>query len=525
MAFSDYWNALSARQRSGLIGGAVLIAVTTTVLVVWLLRDPYVPLAGGLDANRLDGVVKMLERAGLEYRVDDRGDTVSVPRSQLGKAHAAAAGDSFDTPPSVGLELFKETDFSSTDFAQRVNYQRALQGELTRTIQTISGVRSARVHVILPDSSLFKRDAAKATAAVSVTTQPNKVLAHAQVIGIQRLVAASVPQIKIDDVVVLDESGASLTRPGGESEGELTSVQMDLKRQADQYFEAKVTRLLQELMPKGVTSLAVDATLDEKQLRVTTEEPVAARGQQSASNHVAGVLIKERQSKRGRAPGLMETDGYAGDGDSTDWEYEYKVGNRVEQTLSAPGSIKRISVAVAMRGAPAGLSAAAIEELVGHAVGADHERGDSVSVLLLPGADAAGDVAGDALPSASRPRNGIASPAADGESRGAQPGENGPSSAGMSGPASDANSDANSDPASDPASDPNSGGTAGLSSHVTSGEFAWLIAIATGAVIAVILLWVWLGRRRSIPVSTLDDAAVAAKVRQWLAQGEGDGRA
>lgn len=398
MIWSDYWGALSTNQRISLIAGAVLIAAVAIGMAMWLLRDAHVPLASSLSSDRLNELTQELDRAKLDYRVSESADAVTVPQSQLGKARAATASGQFGAPPSVGLELFKETDFSSTDFAQRINYQRALQGELTRTILSIAGVRSARVHVILADGGLFKRDAARASAAVSLALQPGKQLTASQVRGIQRLVAASVPQIKVDDVVVLDESGATLTRAGSEVEGELSSAQLDLKRGADQYLESKLMRLLQELVPAGTASVSVDTTLDERQLRVTTDEPIPGHAGKSGE-HAAGVLVKERQSQRGGAAGLVQASDYADNTDGADWEYEYVVGHRVVQALSAPGSIKRVSVAVALQGVPQELSAAAVEQLIASAVGIDRSRGDSVAVLLLPGSHAsatAEQVVGDA---------------------------------------------------------------------------------------------------------------------------------
>lgn len=471
MQWSDYWNALSGQQRIGLVAGAAAVVGTALVAVIWLLRDPYVALASGVDGARLDDMSRALEGAKLDYRINERGDTLSVPRSQLGKARTAAAAGAFDVPPSAGLELFKETDFSTTDFAQRINYQRALQGELTRTIQTIVGVRSARVHVILPDAGLFKRNAARATAAVSVTTQPGNALTRAQVLGIQRLVAASVPEIKLEDVVVLDESGASLTRANS-AEGELSSAQLDLKRQADQYFESKLTRLLQDLVPEGIASLSVDTVLDDKQLRVTTEEPIAARTQRRDSEFAAGVLIKERQSHRGRAAGLMQTDGYDTDAESIDREYEYKVGNRIEQTLSTPGSIQRISVAVAIQGARAAITSDAIEKLVMHAVGVDRARGDSVTVLLLPG-------------SATRSLPGSSDVVIH--------------------------------------DSPQVSAAARERSFVTN-EQAILFAMTVAVLIALGSWWARARRVRASQSGRLDDEAIIAKVRQWLAEGTGSGR-
>ena len=383
MGWRDYWNGLEGRERAGLIVGVTFIVCAAVGAGSWLLRDPFVPLGPALKSDQLNARVRELEHAKVTYRIADSGDRLEVPQSQLGKARAAMESGEVGAPPSVGLELFKETDFSTTDFAQRINYQRALQGELTRTVQALAGVRSARVHVILADSGLFKRSGAKARAAVTVALEPGAVLSQAQVRGIQRLVAASVPEIEVGDVVVLDETGTSLARGTGNAESDVSASQLDLKRQVDQYLEGKLQRLLQEVVPKGTAAVSVDAALDEKQLKVTTDEPLpTTRG--TATARAAGVLLKERQSQHGRTAGLMQTTGDAVDDDSIDSEHEYVVGHRTEQSLSNPGSIKRVSVAVVIQGAPAELTGGALEQLVINALGVDRSRGDSVSVLLLP---------------------------------------------------------------------------------------------------------------------------------------------
>jgi flagellar M-ring protein FliF len=390
MSWSTYWGALSSRQRIGLAGGAGAIAIGIIAAAAWLLSDEYVTLASHVPADRMEELTGQLDRARLHYRVGAQADAIVVPASELGQARAAlAAGGNGDVPPNVGLEIFKEADFSSTDFSQRINYQRALQGELTRTIQTMTGVRSARVHVVLPEAGLFKRPGAKPSAAVTLVLRPGSSLSQSQVRGIQRLVVASVPEIKVEDVVLLDDSGRALTRRAMGSEDDGSSSQLDMKRQVDQYLEGKLQRLLQELAPQAAASLSVDALLDERQLRVTTEEPLSAPAAKNAE-HATGVVVKERQTQRSRpAAGSSSGAGAAGtsdtgDADSGEWEYEYKVGQRVEQVLSAPGSMKRLTVAVALQGAPEQLSAGAVEQLVAHAVGVDRARGDSVAVVLLP---------------------------------------------------------------------------------------------------------------------------------------------
>jgi flagellar M-ring protein FliF len=448
-----------------------IILIATAAIAVWALRDPYAPVASGLTPERVNEVARDLDRAKVSFRIGASGDEIVVPRSELGKARATIA-DGYGAPPSVGLELFKEPDFSSTDFAQRINYQRALQGELTRTIQTIAGVRSARVHVILADPGVFKRDAAKSRAAVSITLEPGKQLTATQVHGIQRLVAASVPEIKLDDVVVLDESGASLTRASGD-ETEVSSAQLDLKREADQYLAGKVSRLLQDLVPAGNASVSVDAVLDDRQLRVTTEEPIAVHASKDAE-HATGVLVKERQSQHGRVPDVS-TAGDAIDGDSTDREFEYTVGHRMEQALSAPGSIKRLSVAVALQGAPPELSNAAVEQLVANAIGIDRARGDSVAVLLMP------ETHVSAANGAVHP----ASSSAPGSAGGA------PSPAVLT------------------------------SSTSTSSTWVWVFAIA---LLAIAIAFWWRAKEsaaaaQTAQVAKADVDAIAAQVRKWLHEG------
>lgn len=381
MGIRDYWNALGQRQRIGLAIGMAFILLLTVALGAWLLRDPLVPLANSLPPERQAAVAQELDRLKIDYRVAEDGNTLLVPASMVSKARTALGSGGLGLPPAAGLELFKEVDFSTTDFAQRVNYQRALQGELTRTLQTIAGVRSARVHVILAESGLLKRNSTKASVAVTLQLQPGKSLSRTQIHGIQRLVAASVPEVQAGEVVVLDETGNSLSRNSAEADGEASGAQLDLKRQVDGYFEAKLSKLLMDLAPDAQVSLSVDTALDFKQIKVTTEEPVAASGQ--TGDRPTGVVSRERQSQR---PG-REASAAKGDesgGEASDWEYEYQVGRRIEQSLSTPGAIKRVSVAVAMHGAPESINTATVEKLVEHAAGLDRGRGDSVAVVLLP---------------------------------------------------------------------------------------------------------------------------------------------
>jgi flagellar M-ring protein FliF len=377
--FSSFWAPLGAAQRAGLALGVVLLLAATVALGYWVLHDPYVPVASQLPAERLVTASKELDTHKIAHRVTDRGDTLEVRQSQVGRARLLLAGDSAALGGGVGLEIFGEADFSMTEFAQKVNYQRALQGELTRTIQAMDGVRSARVHVILSDGGVLKRNTGKASAAVAVSMKDGRAPSPSQVRGIQRLVAASVPEIQPDAVTVLDETGVSLSRRAVGGEENYSSDQLGMKREVDEYLQGKLQHMLQELAPSSRVVASVNALLDFQQLRSTTEQPIAVPKDDPAER-ATGVVVRERQTQRSAGGAKV------GDGSNEDsgWEFDYKVGLRVEQSLQMPGAVRRLSVAVALHGAPASIDLHSVEQLVANAIGIDKQRGDTVAVLLLP---------------------------------------------------------------------------------------------------------------------------------------------
>ncbi len=377
---NSFWGELTSPQRAGLLAGAVLIVALSLGIGVWAMRDTYVSLATQLSPDRILALGQQLDAQKIPSRVSPTGDTIEVPQTLLSKARAAAAVSDAGAGGNVGLEIFADADFSMTEFAQKVNYQRALQGELARTIQGLSGVRSARVHIVLAETGVLRRSGTKASAAVFLSTTDGLPPSTAQVRGIQRLVAAAVPEITASAVTILGETGSSLSKaaPSGEA---MDQDQMTLKRDVDEYLRQKLARLLQDIAPQSHVTVTVDASLDMKQSRTVTEQPIAAP-QRDPETPPAGVLTKERQHQRSAPEGRGEASSTDG-GDSTS-EYEYRVGNRSEQSVSMPGAIARLSVAVAVRGAPPGVTAATLEHLVANAIGLDKARGDTASVLLLP---------------------------------------------------------------------------------------------------------------------------------------------
>jgi flagellar M-ring protein FliF len=377
----NYWSSLDDRGRRGVVVGAVLILVVSAGVAIWGLRERFVPVATDLVGERLASATHALDAAKIPYHVMPDGASIEVPEGQVGRARVELSGGSLGGVATQGFELFNNTDFAATDFSQRINYQRALQGELVRTIQSMEGIRAARVHLFLPESSLLKKQTQHPSAAVALSMVPGQALSPSQVRGIQRLVAAAIPDIKPEAITLVDFSGRPLSHASDTEADAGDGSRLESKRDADAYLENKVRLLLSEAFPGSDSSVSVDATLDMDRIKVTTDQTLPGKTPSDSEREV-GVVTREKQTTRS----LPSAGGQTQEAEVTDSEYEYQVGHRLEESLQTPGSIRRLSVAVVIRGAGASVAQADVERLVARAIGVQPTRGDEVAVLMLPAA-------------------------------------------------------------------------------------------------------------------------------------------
>jgi flagellar M-ring protein FliF len=213
------------------------------------LRPNYVVLVQGLRPGETAPIVAELDKRGTPYRVADGGGTILVPEGQADATRVAIAGSDAMARGEIGFELFNKSDMGLTNFAQKINYQRALQGELVRTIMQEDGVDSARVHLALPERTLFRADRSEPKAAVALTMKPGQVADAARVAGIQRLVAAAVPDLPENQVVVLD-SGGRVISPLVSTETEAASnPDMAEKAAVEGYYRARARGAIERQMP------------------------------------------------------------------------------------------------------------------------------------------------------------------------------------------------------------------------------------------------------------------------------------
>jgi flagellar M-ring protein FliF len=189
------------------------IIVAIVVFFIWyiLIRMPYAPAFTDINSNDAVTITQELDRIKTPYELDDNGATILVPEDQVDAARIAILGGELPLKGAVGFELFNNTDIGLTEFAQKINYQRALQGELARTIMGLEEIETARVHLSLPESGIFEQDRRPAKASITIATKLGGEIEPAVVLGVQQLVAAAVPELVATNVAILNAQGQLLS--------------------------------------------------------------------------------------------------------------------------------------------------------------------------------------------------------------------------------------------------------------------------------------------------------------------------
>lgn len=246
------------KRRQIILFGSILAGVFIVLCALYFafLRPAYAVLYEDLREADVAAIVGELEKQGITYRLADQGRSVLVPEDQASRARVIVAGSGIAMGGVVGFELFNESDMGLTEFAQKVNYQRALQGELARTIMMMDGISSARVHLSLPERALFRAVQQGPKAAVTIQTIGRHALDIHQIAGIQRLVASTVSGLSSADVAILDDKGDLVSpivsqSPTGQANGERAAL--------EEYFRARATTAAESIVPGAPFEIRVSA--------------------------------------------------------------------------------------------------------------------------------------------------------------------------------------------------------------------------------------------------------------------------
>ena len=367
----ELWNDMPNATRTAVGSGVGIIAIVTFAACYWLLRDRPGVLFTGMEPHDAAAVVAELDNLKISYDLADGGTKILVPDSQVHEVRLKLQGTGMPLAGGSGFELFDDSEFGMTEFAQRINFQRAMQGELSRTITSMPEVKRTRVHLVLPDTSLFGRKQELASAAVTLSIVGNKSLRKVQIQGIQRLVAASVEGLEERMVTVVDQNGVTLSRAvTKEGTAEAVSARIEKKQEVEDYLRGKADDVLVSILGPDKAVVTIDASLGMDRVKTTLQKVV--------TRDDGNGWVKMRRETRNWT-GLEEE---GGDGGVTT-EIQYDLGHSVEEVVAMPGAIERLSIGVLLPGPINDDDVGKIEDVVSMAVGFSAKRGDSIAVRVV----------------------------------------------------------------------------------------------------------------------------------------------
>lgn len=430
------FQAMSLNQRLGFAAG-VMVMCLLMGLALFSSRagQGYKVLFSNVSDADGAAIIASLQQMNVPYQFTEGGGAILVPQSHVYETRLKLAGQGLPKAGNVGFELLENQKFGTSQFVERINYQRGLEGELARSIASLGQVKSARVHLAVPKQTAFVREQERATASVVVMLHPGRMLDPAQVAAISRLVSSSVPGMQVQDVAILD-AGGGVVSPNPIRQAGLDPSQIKYTAELEAALTRRLAVILEPLAGKDGfrAEVTVDMDFDERERTsetfgrnsppnaqaIRSQQSLDSTGGSSATGGIPGALTNQPQrpaeapivnevatpgasaSRALKAPGEVET-GVAISQDPLQTQsrsertINYEVDRAIERLKSSKGNVRRISAAVILdHKLPPGASGTAgkvpfspqeiiqINSLVKDAIGYVQARGDTVSVANLP---------------------------------------------------------------------------------------------------------------------------------------------
>lgn len=401
----DFFIGLSTAKKIALGGTTVVVVLGVALMFRWAGNQTYQPLMTNLAAEDSANIIRILREKRIPFKVDESGKNISIPPENVYDLRLELATMGLPQSSVVGYELFDKQSLGTTSFTQKVNQKRALEGELMRTINQIKGVKRSRIHLALPQKSTFVEDQKKPTASVVLDLEPGMPLGEKQVFGIGNLVARAVEGLDINDVVIVDATGKTLSKNSADPIASATATQLDFKSKVEQDVEKRIEAMMSRVVGEGKVVARVNADLDFSQVAETQtiydQDGSAIRSVQKDTKAMEGTrpgpagLAGAQSNQPGAAPGQGSQ--IRNDTKTNNEVVNYEVPSTVRRTQKTPGSLKRLSVAVVVDGKTVktpgkdGVVQSKIEawtpeklkefeDIVAQAAGIDRKRGDTIEV-------------------------------------------------------------------------------------------------------------------------------------------------
>jgi len=403
--FREFYKNLTPTKKFSMLFASMIVLASAIFMLFMVSGTDYVPLMTNIPSDQTATIMEKLQSKNIPYKIQDGGKTVLVPKELVASTQMSLMAEMGSSKMGqIGMEIFDKQDFGATSFAQHVNYQRAVQGELMRAINTLDAVKRSKVMLALPAKKTFLEEGKPPTASVVVELHPGKTLTDEQVRGITFLVANAVEGLDADKISVVDSRGKLLSKsssPDTAGSGELADIQSKTERD----LESRVEEILGRVVGQGKVMARVNATLDTTHT-MTTEETIDPDKTALLSSSEEGETLDGSRTNPTGIPGARSNLPGAQDNGQVGFNQNVKkdlktqnfaVPKTVRNIKKAAGDLQRISIAVVVDGivthkkndkgedeevytARTPEDLAKYEELVKSAVGFNAARGDSVKV-------------------------------------------------------------------------------------------------------------------------------------------------
>jgi len=423
----ERFQALTTNQRLFMgLGFAGLVVALSLVFSAGRSNQDYRVLFANVNEGDGAAIITALQQMNVPYQFTEGGGAITVPQSLVYETRLKLAGQGLPKAGNVGFELLENQKFGTSQFVERVNYLRGLEGELARSVSSLGQVKSARVHLAVPKPSAFVREQERPTASVILTLHPGRMLDGPQIAAIARLVSSAVPGMRVQEVSIMDTEGGILGSSASRQEG-LDPSQLKYTSELEAALNRRVAAILEPLAGKDGfrAQVSVDLDFDERERTsetfgknappnqaIRSQLSIESSGGKSGSGGVPGSLTNQPQESakapitteaKGenlRAPGSVDTGASGSDEASSRNEktVNFEVDRAIERIKSSKGQLRRVSAAVVLdykyeKGAKANATRSVaytpqeiqqINALVRDAIGFVQRRGDTVSVANLP---------------------------------------------------------------------------------------------------------------------------------------------
>lgn len=372
------WNGLDGNQKLGMLALIVLTIIAATFFLSKAMEPDWVVLYSDLNEVNATSIVESMKKNGYRYKVSEDHKTILVPSSVRDEMRVFVAENDLIKNNDTGFELLDDMQLGSTDFKNKLTKQRIFQGELTRSIEKIQGIKYARVQLAEPERSIFEDNDEKPTASVVLVLEPGYKIKSSQVKAIKNLVAYAVPRMTPEQVFITDQNGNTLSDETSKNSNDMESFKSNFEKDTAK----KVSDVLEKIVGKGNVSVQVNADIDFNSAKSTIESyhPLDEKGTGVLTSSQTEVETYENPNN---VPNPNDVNRKNLNYSKEKTSVNYSVTKEVKQVVYAPGTVKRLSIAVAVNKILTDSEKDELKNLVLSAAGIDYSRGDVISVSGL----------------------------------------------------------------------------------------------------------------------------------------------